>query len=75
MHGIATSNCDLAQKGVNKENTVNPGPWTKPKKTRSKAPKPVSTVDFEGFLHLLTYLLIILRIYNTEVDENIFRYE
>ncbi|KAL4135310.1 hypothetical protein QTP88_006926 [Uroleucon formosanum] len=47
LHGIATSNCDLAQKGVNKENTVNPGPWTKPKKTRSKAPKPVSTVDFE----------------------------
>ncbi|XP_060855719.1 probable inactive serine/threonine-protein kinase bub1 [Metopolophium dirhodum] len=47
LHGIATSNYDLAQKGVNKENTVNPGPWTKPKKTRSKAPKPVSTVDFE----------------------------
>ncbi|CAI6354333.1 unnamed protein product [Macrosiphum euphorbiae] len=47
LHGVATSNYDLAQKGVNKENTVNPGPWTKPKKTRSKAPKPVSTVDFE----------------------------
>lgn len=53
MHGVATSNYDLAQKGVNKENTVNPGPWTKPKKTRSKAPKPVSSVDFEGQLHLL----------------------
>jgi len=51
LNEIATSNCDLAQKGVNKENTVNPGPWTKPKKTRSKAIKPVSTVDFEGQLH------------------------
>lgn len=45
--GIATNNCDLAQKGLNKENTVKPGPWTKPKKTRSKVPKPVSTIDFE----------------------------
>lgn len=49
--GIATNNCDLAQKGLNKENTVKPGPWTKPKKTRSKVPKPVSTIDFEGQLH------------------------
>uniref|UniRef100_A0A2H8TVQ9 Mitotic checkpoint serine/threonine-protein kinase BUB1 n=1 Tax=Melanaphis sacchari TaxID=742174 RepID=A0A2H8TVQ9_9HEMI len=45
--GIATNNCDLAQKGLNKENTTKPGPWTKPKKTRSKVPKPVSTIDFE----------------------------
>ncbi|XP_050066110.1 death-associated inhibitor of apoptosis 1-like [Aphis gossypii] len=46
--GIATNNCDLAQKGLNKKNTVKPGPWTKPKKTRSKVPKPVPTIDFEG---------------------------
>ncbi|XP_026817078.1 mitotic checkpoint serine/threonine-protein kinase BUB1-like [Rhopalosiphum maidis] len=45
--GIATNNCDLAQKGLNKENTVKAGPWTKPKKTRSKILKPVSTIDFE----------------------------
>jgi hypothetical protein len=49
--GTATNNCDLAQKGINKENTVKAGPWTKPKKTRSKVLKPVSTIDFEGWLY------------------------
>jgi hypothetical protein len=46
--GIDGNNCDLAQNGLNKENTVKPGPWSKPKKSRSKFVKPVSSINFEG---------------------------
>lgn len=37
---------------MNKENTIKPGPWTKPKKSH-KVPKPVSTVNFEGSFSFL----------------------
>jgi len=47
LHGTDNNNCDLAPKGLNKENTVVPGPWTKPKKSRSTTNKPVATVNFK----------------------------
>ncbi|XP_050431084.1 mitotic checkpoint serine/threonine-protein kinase BUB1 beta-like [Adelges cooleyi] len=46
--GVDNNNCNLATKGVNKENTVKAGPWTKPKSSRSKAgPKPLPSINFE----------------------------
>ncbi|XP_050530497.1 mitotic checkpoint serine/threonine-protein kinase BUB1-like [Daktulosphaira vitifoliae] len=45
--GFDNNNCDLASKGLNKENTVKPGPWTKPKIRSKSIPKPVSSVNFE----------------------------
>jgi len=58
---INNGNYDLAQDKLNKENTVKPGPWTKPKKASSTIIKPVSTVNFEGeFFILIINKLIIL---------------
>ncbi|VVC45745.1 Protein kinase domain,Mad3/Bub1 homology region 1,Serine/threonine-protein kinase, active [Cinara cedri] len=47
LFGMEDNKFDLvASKSLNKENTIKPGPWTKPKKSH-KVPKPVSTVNFE----------------------------
>lgn len=48
LFGIENGKNNLGAKGNDKENSVKPGAWTKPKKSSTKAPKPESTVNFEG---------------------------